>query len=394
MTTLPQRLWVLYSKEWFRLKRNPAALMAVGLIVLMAFMVSIETKATTRAAAIAKRPCLVVHQHGDAFAAHLQQASGRPAVRFIAVDERLSPGRHPNYPPQVTCAVEIGSTMADGSSATESSPASESSSATESRPASESNRQLSLVFRHGGDTRALYPLTQWLLAELAAYSGQPLAQKTLPLPNSEAQQQNRGKIDLATKQSRAMINAMLIFSAQFFVCCALFISFAAHERERGISQALALTASGPFELLLAKVLFHLTLALTSSALIVGIVHGWATLALWPLWWMLLFSSLGLMAIAILITSLTRQQTSASLVGFCYIMLMGVVFALSQSFPAFAVLRQFMFEHHFINSAMLFFDWKRAHAAVFFGNLIMLSVLSSALMGIALWMWKWRGWRLP
>lgn len=370
MTTMPQRLWVLYSKEWFRLKRNPAALMAVGLIVLMSFMVSIETKATTRAAAIAKRPCLVVHQHGDAFAAHLQQASGRPAVRFIAVDERLSPRHHPNYPPQVTCAVEIGSTIIDG------------------------NSQLSLVFRHGGDTRALYPLTQWLLAELAAYGGQPLAQKTLPLPNSEAQQQNRGKIDLATKQSRAMINAMLIFSAQFFVCCALFISFAAHERERGISQALALTASGPFELLLAKVLFHLTLALTSSALIVGIVHGWATLALWPLWWMLLFSSLGLMAIAILITSLTRQQTSASLVGFCYIMLMGVVFALSQSFPAFAVLRQFMFEHHFINSAMLFFDWKRAHAAVFFGNLIMLSVLSSALMGIALWMWKWRGWRLP
>lgn len=382
MTTLPQRLWVLYGKEWFRLRRNPAALMAVGLIVLMAFMVSIETKATTRAAAIAKRPCLVVHQHGDAFAAHLQQASGRPAVRFIAVDEPLSPGRHPNYPPQVTCAVEIGSTMADGSSATESSPA------------SESNRQLSLVFRHGGDTRALYPLTQWLLAELAAYSGQPLAQKTLPLPNSEAQQQNRGKIDLATKQSRAMINAMLIFSAQFFVCCALFISFAAHERERGISQALALTASGPFELLLAKVLFHLTLALTSSALIIGIVSGWHALAHWSLWWMLLFSGLGLMAVAILITSLTRQQTSASLVGFCYIMLMGVVFALSQSFPAFAVLRQFMFEHHFINGVTLFFDWQRAQATVYFGNLIMLSVLSSVLMGVALWMWKWRGWRLP
>lgn len=370
MTTLPQRLWVLYSKEWFRLKRNPAALMAVGLIVLMAFMVSIETKATTRAAAIAKRPCLVVHQHGDAFAAHLQQANRRPAVEFVAVDQPLSPEYHPDYPPQVTCAVEIGKAVVDG------------------------NRRLSLVFRHGGDTRALQPLTQWLLTELAAYSGQPLLQRTLPLKHSEAQQQNRGKIDLASRQSRAMINAMLIFSAQFFVCCALFISFAAHERERGISQALALTASGPFELLLAKVLFHLTLALTSSALIIGIVSGWHALAHWSLWWMLLFSGLGLMAVAILITSLTRQQTSASLVGFCYIMLMGVVFALSQSFPAFAVLRQFMFEHHFINGVTLFFDWQRAQATVYFGNLIMLSVLSSALMGIALWMWKWRGWRLP
>lgn len=376
MTTPPQRLWVLYSKEWLRLKRNPAALMAVGLIVLMAFMVSIETKATTRAAAIAKRPCLVVHQHGDTFATHLQQTSRQPAIKFVAVDQPLSPGRHPDYPPQVTCAVEIGSKAVNGSST------------------SEGNRQLSLVFRHGGDTRALLPLTQWLLTELAAYNGQPLTQVTLPLKNSEAQQQNRGKIDLATKQSRAMINAMLIFSAQFFVCCALFISFAAHERERGISQALALTASSPFEMLLAKILFHLSLALTASALIVGIVNGWQTLGLWPLWWMLLFSSLGLMAIAILITSLTRQQTSASLVGFCYIMLMGVVFALSQSFPAFAVLRQFMFEHHFINSAMLFFDWQRAHATMFFGNLIMLTVLSSLLMMAAVWIWKWRGWRLP
>jgi len=344
--------------------------MAVGLVVLMAFLVSIETKATTQAAAIASHPCLVVHRHGDPLAEYLQRTGDRPTVRFVAVDHPLSPERHPDYPPQVTCAVEIGEAVIDGS------------------------RRFSLVFRHGGDVRALQPLTQWLLAELGAYGGEPLIQSTLPLQHSEAQQQNRGKIDLASRQSRAMINAMLIFSAQFFVCCALFISFAAHERERGISQALALTASGPFELLLAKVLFHLTLALTSSALIIGIVSGWHALAHWSLWWMLLFSGLGLMAVAILITSLTRQQTSASLVGFCYIMLMGVVFALSQSFPAFAVLRQFMFEHHFINGVTLFFDWQRAQAAVFYENLVMLAVMGSLSMGLALWIWRWRGWRQP
>ncbi|HEY8355382.1 MAG TPA: ABC transporter permease [Methylophilaceae bacterium] len=370
MTTLPQRLWVLYCKEWFRIRRNPSALMAVGLVVLMAFLVSIETKATTQAAAIASRPCLVVHRHGDPLAEYLQRTGDRPTVRFVAVDHPLSPERHPDYPPQVTCAVEIGEAVIDGS------------------------RRFSLVFRHGGDVRALQPLTQWLLAELGAYGGEPLIQSTLPLQHSEAQQQNRGKIDLASKQSRAMVNAMLIFSAQFFVCCTLFISFTAHERERGILQALSLTTSSPFEILLAKMLFHLTLALASGILIIGIVGSWQMLKLWTLWWMLLFSSLGLMAIAILITSLTRLQSSAGLIGFCYIMLIGVVFALSQNFPAFGMIRLLMFEHHFINGIRLFFDWQPAQAAVFHENLVMLAVMGSLSMGLALWIWRWRGWRQP
>lgn len=44
-----KRLWILYCKEWFRIKRNPAALMAAGLIVLMAFLVSIENRANQMA---------------------------------------------------------------------------------------------------------------------------------------------------------------------------------------------------------------------------------------------------------------------------------------------------------------------------------------------------------
>ena len=42
----PHRLWGLYVKEWSRLKRNPAALMAVGLLILMAVLLTIEGKAT------------------------------------------------------------------------------------------------------------------------------------------------------------------------------------------------------------------------------------------------------------------------------------------------------------------------------------------------------------
>lgn len=141
-------------------------------------------------------------------------------------------------------------------------------------------------------------------------------------------------------------------------------------------------------------LFHLTLALASGILIIGIVGSWQMLKLWTLWWMLLFSSLGLMAIAILITSLTRLQSSAGLIGFCYIMLIGVVFALSQNFPAFGIIRLLMFEHHLINGIRLFFDWLPAQAAVFYENLIMLAVMGCLSIGLALWIWRWRGWRQP
>lgn len=106
--------------------------------------------------------------------------------------------------------------------------------------------------------------------------------------------------------------------------------------------------------------------------------------------MLLFSSLGLMVIA----SPIRLQSSAGLIGFCYIMLIGVVFALSQNFPAFGIIHLLIFEHHFINGIRLFFDWLPAQAAVFYENLIMLAVMGCLSIGLALWIWRWRGWRQP
>ncbi|TXI38484.1 MAG: hypothetical protein E6Q51_01070, partial [Methylophilus methylotrophus] len=56
-----KRLWILYGKEWFRIKRNPAALMAAGLIVLMAFLVSIENRANQIAKRQEQLPCGVVY---------------------------------------------------------------------------------------------------------------------------------------------------------------------------------------------------------------------------------------------------------------------------------------------------------------------------------------------
>ncbi len=363
----PHRLWGLYVKEWSRLKRNPAALMAVGLLILMAVLLTIEGKASARAAQAFRQPCLVVYNAEDALVSALKahRQKGVP-VRFSQVEYDLNLNARPAYRKGLVCAVEIGPELDQGGA------------------------QRRLVFRHAGnDMRQIHAVSNWVTN--VANAGR-FSVESVKLP--EAAAGTPRSFDLGSSKSRAMVSAMLLFSAQFFVCCALMISLTAHEREKGILQALTMTPVGPGELLAAKLLFHLSLSLAASVAMT-LVFAPAYLRFYPLWLVFCASSLGLMAVATLITSFSRNQTSASLMGFSYLMVVGIIFALSQSFPGFAALRTLMFEHHVISAYSIMFDTAaRGWGAIllFFGHLSFLILLASMLLALAAWVWNRHGWR--
>lgn len=366
----PAKFRVLYAKEWARLKRNPAALMAVGLLILMAFLITIESGASARAAQIANWPCLVMYNTEDDFIRHLK-ANRNPglAVKFLHQAESLEI-HQPSYGRIVSCAVEIFDV--------------EESSSRPSRR---------IVLRHGdGDMSRINGLSRWVLSSLAAFhSGLNIEQGMLPLPNHQPPR-TRTNLDLSSSKSKAMVSAMLLFSTQFFICCALFISFTSHEKERGILQALALTPASPRMILLVKIAFHLTLSLLASGLMVAVIAP-GRLIWFPLWLVIILSSLGLVAVGTMISSFNRTQTSASLMGFCYLMVIGVIFALSQSFPGFAALRAVMFENHVIASLGLLFDtMTRASLVSVVMHGLYLLVIVPLLLGMAIWIWNRRGWQ--
>ncbi|HMV54568.1 MAG TPA: ABC transporter permease [Rhodocyclaceae bacterium] len=402
-----RRIRVLVGKEAARLLRNPPALMAIGLMVLMALLVALSRDPPPpHTQAELARGCWLVYWEDDGFVPWLRRrgrgnatdalppprteagvdpataAAPQPAtdngslsrvpVRFVPADRLRGSDNRLRYPPGLGCAVEWR--LADGA-------------------AGRGGRDV--VFRPGSNEALLAPMARWLLAAAVEFYGERALRESMhPLPTPAAARRAGpfAGFDFSAARTQSLVGAMLLFSLQFFVCCALFVSFASHERERGILQALALTAASPADILAAKYVFHLALSLIAGATMVAILDAGA-LARPGLWLSLCFTAAGLLGIATLIVSFTRTQTAASLIGFCYLMGVGMVFALSKSFPAFGWMRLFMFENYsfLVSFFMLGGSPREAMAAIGWG-MGRLALISLALLGFAAWVFNRRGWR--
>lgn len=363
----------LYVKEWVRLKRNPAALMAVGLLILMAFLLNIESKAQQTARKSAGWPCLVVFNQDTSLIQHLRR-NQNPALKVKFLKQPKVNDSTTRYASVVDCVAEIQDVQ---------------------EPKSEGMRsQQTIIFRHGGSETSIKKtngLARWILSSMAAkYSNHHIGQAFKPLPNSRSKPS--ASLDLGNKKSRSMVSAMLIFSTQFFVCCALFISLTSHEKEKSVLQALALTLASPRLQLLVKVAFHLSLSLIASFFMLAVISP-VHLFYLGTWWILIASSIGLISVATIVTSLNRTQTSASLMGFCYLMFVGVVFALSQNFKGFALLKLFMFEHHVISALSTFFNGiTRNNYLILGAHLLSLTAIVIVISIISSMLWQRKGWR--
>lgn len=370
-----KRLWILYCKEWFRIKRNPAALMAAGLIVLMAFLVSIENQANQIAKRQEQLPCGIVYALETELIQSLKSSNHAKEIRFIKVSQaQLMQGIR--YPDKLRCLAEVNE-----------------------QPALGVPHQIAITYKAvDANSTQMARFNRWVLTQVASLNPHiQLSQKLQPLKQLIATPRTLGKIDLGSREAKGMIGAMMIFSAQYFLCMALFVSFTGHERERGILQAMALTTTNPGQMLFAKLLFHCSVSLLVSVLIYKIILGASWLFILPLLIavmpVMLFSSIGFMAVAAIIVSLNKNQTTASLVGFSYLMIMGVIFSLASQFKAFTLIKNCMFESHVIELYQHWLGGKRLPGLSVLVHSIEMLFLSTILWGVAYWLFRRKGWRV-
>ena len=365
----PSRISTLFAHEFARFRRNPPALMLLGVLTLVALLMAtgtLERGAAARPAA-APQTWVVVWAEGD-FADHLEREAARnPRIAYHRGEHMFRSGESILYPPN-TPVIEVSP---DGAQIWLRPPEGQLGAIVEGQ---KWFWEVAWTFHAG-----LPPIN----AELK------FLEQAVPISPELALD------DVLSVQT---IGMLLLFSVQFFAACALLVSHTSQEKERGTLHALALSPAKPRELLIAKLAFHLLLTLVFCALIAALLRP-AALANPGFWVVLSLTAIGFMSVGVLVTSLAGSQSTASMFSFLYVMGIGTVTFLSTQFSAFAWVRSLTFEAYAMGLMHQALDERVARlgpvaAAQSLSNsaLSMLALLSVAWLALASWVFTRRGWR--
>ena len=370
-------LLTLMQREAMRLVKNPSALMLLGLMVTFSILLVLSRSD--------KKPqmgCWIVYP--DAFDSFPQgefkhdflkrlsaQAKQNRLIRLIPMGQVQTLREQRIYPPQ-TCAIELLEL-----------------------PDSSEGSKLSIAYRHPGTkSEVLEPFLRWFWPIAVDHFGQVAVQEKAPAisrPVSAAtlvmEKLQSGSVgDLMNEDLAAAIQLLII---QFVACCQLMVSFTSQDRERGTLTALALSPITMTELMQAKLLFHLGLAGVGSACVIAVLKPVA-LANASLWVTLLLTGLGLCSVGLVIASLSKSQSSASLLALCYMLIGAVIFYLATRFSAFATLKSFSFEHY--SFGMIYVSLQRAIPLTRAVDLRPMLVLVVVWLTAANFLFRTRGWK--
>lgn len=383
------RFLALIQREAMRLYKNPSALMLIGLLVAFSILLVMSRQ---------EKPgpmnCWIVYADGppaaerndsaSRFIAELQErARESRTVRIVpasqvpsgVVTDAAGRRQRRSLYPSNTCAIELLQ-VPDG------------------KTVPGANR-LTVGYRHPGTkSEVLEPFQRWFWPIAVAHFGAVEVSERTPTasrPTSAAavvmeKLQSGGLGELMNEDLAA---AILLLIIEFVTCCQLIVSFTSQDRERGTLTALALSPVTMGELLRAKILFHLTLSLAGSAAVIAVLKP-AALAHASLWITLVLTGLGLCSVGMVIASLTRTQSSASLLALCYMLIGAVIFYLATKFSAFATLKSFSFEHY--SFGMVFLSLQRAIPVASANDLGPMLLLVASWFVIATVLFRQRGWR--
>ena len=169
----------------------------------------------------------------------------------------------------------------------------------------------------------------------------------------------------------------------------MIVSFTSQDRERGTLIALALSPITMSELLQAKILFHLSLSAIGSAAVIAILKP-AALSHASLWATLFLTGLGLCSVGMVIASLSKTQSTASLLALCYMLVGAVVFYLATQFSAFATVKMLSFEHY--SFGMVYLSLQRSLPLSRSFDLAPMLLIVVAWLTTATLLFRNRGWR--
>ena len=328
---------ILIDREFRRLRKNPSALMLIGLLsavaLLMATSRPLGSDAGASSGAGSARPATavwIVYEQRSRWLDHLAgNLPDTPAVRIVHRDR--VPVKHGRLKlPPGDAAVEI--------------------LYEDERQTSQGTAFGKVVLQGkypGKDPAVLDPFWDWFWPTLTMYHTQGLRfeQTAEPLgtqsASTPASLEDTSVADLVTNE---LIATMLLLIVQFFACCHLLVSFTAQDRERGTLSALVLSPANTSEILLAKFLFHLLISIGGCVAIVAILKP-VVLTQPVLWLVVLLTSIGLMCVGTCIATLAKTQASAALLALCYMLGGAVLFYLSSMFTTFNFLKQLAFENY-------------------------------------------------
>ena len=366
----------LLRREIRRLQKNPAALMLIGLLAGIALLVSlsspVEKKTQTarggRGDSQTEEPLQVaiIYDHETPLVQSLAQDVPQRFEVRINTREQLSGSNGRLVIPDGWSVVELlNSRHRQGAG-------------------------LSVVAHYAGTSpSALAPFWEWFGPWVTSHHGTAflIDQKILARP-APVSRSIRDK-SIGELINGAAIGTSLLLIVQFFSCCHLLVSFTAQDRERKTLTALALTPARLSEIMLAKGIFHLSLSLFGSVIVVAILNPPA-LAYPILWITLLLTSTAMMCVGTCIATLARNQAAAGMLALCYMMSGGILFYLSTRLSAFALLKGLAFESYSL--ILLYLAFQQPGQVVLLKALVPLAALTGVWLLLAKFCFYRFGWR--
>lgn len=372
---------ILLDREFRRLRKNPSALMLIGLLSAVALLMATSRPVSNGDdQAGANGPSQVadvwlIYDQRSQWLDHLSEnLPDSPTIRIVQRDRVPIENGSWKLPSQ-DAAVEVvyGDEF-------------------ETRQGSAFGKVVLHGRYPGKDAKVLAPFWNWFWPTLTEYhtDGLRFEQSTEPLNARAADTpdafEDTSVADLVTNE---LIATMLLLIVMFFACCHLLVSFTAQDRERGTLSALVLSPANTSEILLSKFTFHLLISLGGCLTIVAILKP-IVLTQPVLWLVILLSSIGLMCVGTCIATLAKTQASAALLALCYMLGGTVLFYLSTKFTAFYFIKQLAFENY--TFPLLFSTMKRPVSVFHAPGLGTMFVLVGAWIGIARSCFYRFGWR--
>ncbi len=382
MIPRPRMLAILVGREARRLRKNPSALLLLGLLTAIAVLLSLS-----RPGPKPQMNCWVVYSEASPWTDLLRQrAANNPRIRVVSMAEVKSLSGFRVYPPH-DCVIELVGQVSNLPAP----PEPDQNGQIENLP---HDQKINLRFLYpGNDPNVIAPYLQWFWPATAEHFGStaPFAATTLPITGTScgAVMERLKQSSITELMTEEFIATILLIIVLFVTCCHLQVSFTSQDRERGTLTALVLTPASTTELLLSRYIFHLSLGWTACAVIIGILRPVAFAH--PLFWVTTaLASIGLVSVGTVMAALARTQAAAGVLSLCYMLFGGVIFYLATKFSAFGSLKDASFESYSL--PLLFLSLKQNLPLEKAPGLINLAGLVAAWTVAASWLFRQRGWR--
>lgn len=319
----------LIRKDLARLLRNGPALMLLGLMVVVAFLVGSSGLVSDGGGSSQARPeapgaWIVYWDDGEWVEFLKRRAPPELGIRFVAHDS-IGTKKYTAS----SCVIELREPLFD--------------------PGRKVLRRHIRYRYPGTDPKVLWGVTRWFLAASVVHFGQiPQFFETIePLVSADPPDPARSALEnvsVADILSLELVATALLTTVLFFAACGLLVSLTAQERERGSLRALLLSPCTYFEFLLAKGFVHGTLAMLAVGLVMaglqpsalGSLAFWATVSTW---------AMGYFGIGLLISSFAKDQMAPNLLSFAYLLAIGALNLFGQRYEVFRFLSGLTFERY-------------------------------------------------